>query len=173
MFKYVHTDEANTVTDTLDSAVSLLGAAKLFGPKFLRNWYVSSCSQEASFWKIHFITFHSCLYSSLRVIPQPLGNLCIQVARKCSSLLPSLLCARIWNLHPTANRLRASLQSSYTATACQYNLVFIGFEGGTAMVRMQLRSSVALWGLEIWICPPTSGLWMNCRFFLQRWIGSW
>lgn len=49
MFKYVHTDEADIVTDTLDTAVSLLGTAKLVGPKFLRNWYVSSCSQEASF----------------------------------------------------------------------------------------------------------------------------
>ena len=50
MFKYIHTDEADTVTDTLDTAVSLLNTAKLVGPQFcLRNRYVSSCSQEASF----------------------------------------------------------------------------------------------------------------------------
>lgn len=50
VFRSIHTDEADTVTDTLETAVSLLDTAKFVGPQFcLRNWYVSSCSQEASF----------------------------------------------------------------------------------------------------------------------------
>lgn len=81
MFKYIHTDEASRVADTVDAAVSLLDTAKLVCPQFcLRSWCISSCSQKASFWKIHFITFHR--YNSLGIIPQALGNLCIQVTRK-------------------------------------------------------------------------------------------
>lgn len=49
MFKCMHTDEADRVTDSLDAAVCLLDTVKLIGPQpCLRNWYVSSCSQEAS-----------------------------------------------------------------------------------------------------------------------------
>lgn len=49
MFKYMHTDEADRVTDTLDTAVCLLDTVQLIGPQpCLRNEYVSSCSQEAS-----------------------------------------------------------------------------------------------------------------------------
>lgn len=57
VFKYTHTDEADTVTNTLDTAVSLLDTAKFVGPQFcFRNWYVS-CSQEASFRKIPSLPF--------------------------------------------------------------------------------------------------------------------
>jgi len=78
---------------------------------------------------MHFITFHPCCYNSLWIIPQPLGNLHDQVARKHSSLLSSLLCAHVRNLYPAAHWLRASLQSGCTATAYQYNLFFLGFWG--------------------------------------------
>lgn len=45
MFKYMHTDEADGETDTLDAAVYLLDAVKLIDPQpCLRSWYVSSCS---------------------------------------------------------------------------------------------------------------------------------
>lgn len=38
VFKYIHTDEADTVTDTLDTAVSFQDTAKFVGLQFwLRN----------------------------------------------------------------------------------------------------------------------------------------
>lgn len=92
VFKYMHTDEADRVTDTLDAAVFLLDTVKLIGPQpRLRNWCVSSCSQEASVWKIYFITFNPNVYNSLQAIPQPLDSLYIQVTGKYSSLLSSML----------------------------------------------------------------------------------
>lgn len=48
--KYIHSDQAHTVTDTLTTVVSLSDTAKLVVLQFcLRNWYIFSCSQEASF----------------------------------------------------------------------------------------------------------------------------
>lgn len=50
VFKYIHTDEADTVTGTLDTAVSFQDTGKFVGLQFwLRNWCVSFCSQEVSY----------------------------------------------------------------------------------------------------------------------------